>query len=133
MKNHRSLLVALGAIVLVLTPALRAGDTPRPDGPPPHERRERMGDKMAEMLGLSEDQKTKMKQIGDQERIELDALRDNTALGKDERRTQAKAIHEKYKAQRDAVLTPEQKAKAEQMRAKMDDRRERMEKRMERR
>lgn len=133
MKIHRSLLFALGTTLLAAAPVLRAGDAPRPDGPPPFARGERPGEKMAEKLGLSDDQKAKMKQIGEQERAEMEKLRANTALGRDERRTQGQAIHEKYQAQRDAVLTPEQKAKADEMRAKMEGRRDRMEKRMERR
>lgn len=118
MKNSRSLLLALSALLLSSLPALRAADQARPDGPPPGERRERMGDRLAEALGLNDDQKAKMKAIGDQERSEMQALRADTALAKEDRRAKAQAIHEKYKAQRDALLTPEQKAKADQFREK---------------
>lgn len=133
MKTHRSLLFVLGATLLAGAPGLRAGDAPRPDGPPPFARGERMGGRMAERLGLSDDQKAKMKQIGEQERAELEKLRADASLDQAARRAQWQAIHEKYRAQRDAILTPEQKAKSDAMRAKMADRRERMEKRMERR
>ncbi len=125
MKNSRSLLLALSALLLSSLPALRAADQARPDGPPPGERRERMGDRMGEALGLNDDQKAKMKAIGDQERSEMQALRADTSVSKEDRRAKAQAIHEKYKAQRDALLTPEQKAKADQFREKG---RERMEK-----
>lgn len=118
MKNSRSLLLALSAMLLASLPALRAADQGRPDGPPPGERRERMGDRMAEALGLNDDQKAKMKAIGDQERAEMQALRDDASLAKEDRRAKAQAIHEKYKTQRDALLTPEQKAKADQFREK---------------
>ncbi|RXK54789.1 hypothetical protein ESB00_02510 [Oleiharenicola lentus] len=128
MKNSRSLLLALSAVLISVTPVLRAADQARPDGPPPGERRERMekaGDRMAEALGLSDDQKVQMKAIGDQERAEMQALRADTALAKEERKAKVQAIHQKYKAQRDALLTPEQKVKADKFREKG---RERMEK-----
>ncbi len=125
MKNSRSLLFALSAVLISLTPAVRAADEARPDGPPPGERRERMGDRMAEALGLNEDQKAKMKAISEQERAEMQALRADTALAKEDRKAKAQAVHEKYKAQRDALLTPEQKVKADKFREKG---RERMEK-----
>jgi Spy/CpxP family protein refolding chaperone len=125
MKNSRSLLLALSAVLISLTPALRADDQARPDGPPPGERRERMGDRMGEALGLSDDQKAQMKAIGDQERAEMQALRADTALAKEDRKAKVQVIHQKYKAQRDALLTPEQKVKADKFREKG---RERMEK-----
>lgn len=133
MKNSRSLLVALSAMLLASVPVVQAANETRPEGPPPGERRERMekgGERLAEALGLNEDQKLKMKAIGEQERAEMQALRDDTALSKEDRRAKAQSIHQKYKAQRDAILTPEQKVKAEQFREKG---RERMEKRQERR
>ncbi len=130
MKSLRILLPALGALLFATSPILRAADD-RPDGPPPGERRERMAERMAEKLGLSEDQKARMKAIGDQERAEIEALHNDTSLSKDDRRAKGKAIHEKYKAQRDAVLTPEQRAKADKMREHMKERRERREDRRE--
>ncbi|RYY59197.1 MAG: hypothetical protein EOO12_16460 [Chitinophagaceae bacterium] len=74
-------------------------------------------------LNLSADQKTKLKSIHDREKTEMDALRSNTSLSADQRRTQAKAIHEKYGAERKAILTPEQQQKAAQFREQWKDRR----------
>src|SRR5689334_4260999 len=103
MKNSRFLSLTLGALLIAALPTLRAADENRPDGPPPGERGGRMGDRMADELGLSADQKAKWKAIGEQERAEVKALRDDTAAAKDDRRAKMRAIHEKYKAQRDAV------------------------------
>lgn len=91
---------------------------------------------MAEALGLSDDQKAKMKEIFQQEKAELDALRASAAGTKEENRAKGKAIRDKYREQRHAILTPEQRTKADQMHEKragmMEKRQERMEKRKER-
>lgn len=125
----KSLAVALGAVFLSL-PAT-AGES-APGG----ERRERLhqgAERMADELGLSEQQRASIKELAQQEKAELDALRENTALTKEARQTQKHAIREKYHAQRQAVLTPEQRAKADKMRGKFEKHRERMERREERR
>ncbi len=85
---------------------------------------EKAGDRLAEALGLTDDQKAKWKAINEQEKAEMDTLKGNTALSKDDRRAKAMDIHKKYKDQRDAVLTPEQKAKADKMRERGEKRRE---------
>ena len=130
MKNiSKSLVVVLGAALLIL-PALRANDVPPggPGGGPPdgnrEMRREKMGERMAQELGLSDDQKAKMKALEQQEKSELDDLRANTALAKEEKHTQAEAIRKSYKDKRDALLTPEQLTKAKAMREKMKQRME---------
>jgi Spy/CpxP family protein refolding chaperone len=132
MNNKRiGLLFLLGSILAAL-PALRAADTP---GAPEGERRERMqqgGERMAEALGLTEEQKAKMKEINQREKAELEALREGAAGAKEENRAKAKAVHEKYRAERNALMTPEQQAKAEKMRERMEKRGERMEKRKDR-
>lgn len=137
MKNkHVGLLLLLGTTLAVL-PAVRAADNP---GAPGGERRERMqpgAERMAEVLGLNDEQKDKMKEISRQEQAELEALRESATGAKEAHRAKAKAIHEKYREQRRAVMTPEQRAKAETMREKrggmMEKRQERMEKRKDRR
>ncbi|MFZ5497107.1 MAG: Spy/CpxP family protein refolding chaperone [Verrucomicrobiota bacterium] len=135
MKIHRFLSPALGAILIATAPVLRAGDETRPEGAPSGERRERLqqgADRMAEELGLSDEQKAKMKEIGEQERAALEALKADTSLAKEVRRAKAQEIREKYRAQRHAVLTPEQQAKAEKMREKRGKMRDRLEKRQDR-
>ena len=127
----RSLAVALGAIFLSL-PAVAEPGGAAPGG----ERRERLqqgADRMADELGLNETQRAKIKELAQQEKSELDALRDNAAVSKEDRRAKAMEIREKYRGQRQAVLTPEQQAKAEKMRGKFEKHRDRMERREERR
>ena len=123
----KSLAVALGAVFLSLSAT--AGENPG------GERRERLqqgADRMADELGLSDTQRTQIQELARQERAELDALRD-TALAKEDRKAKAHEIREKYRAQRQAVLTPEQRTKADKMRGKFEKHRDRMERREERR
>ncbi|RYZ20347.1 MAG: hypothetical protein EOO16_16965 [Chitinophagaceae bacterium] len=74
-------------------------------------------------LNLSNDQKTKLKDIHTRERAEMEALRGNTSLSEDQRKAQRKQIHEKYVAERKALLTPEQQQKAAQFREEWKDKR----------
>jgi Spy/CpxP family protein refolding chaperone len=125
-RYHPSLTFAIG-VMLASLPAAYAADSEAT--PSPETRRERMekgGDRLAEELGLSDDQKAKWKAIGEQEKSEMETLRNDGSVAKEDRRAKAGEIRQKYKAQRDALLTPEQKTKADKIH-------ERMEKRMERR
>jgi len=127
----KCLAVALGTVFITL-PAATATEEAAPGG----ERRERLqqgADRMAEELGLNDEQKVKIKELARQEKAELDALRDNPALTKEARQAQKHDIREKYRAQRLAVMTSEQRAKAEKMRGRLEKHRDRMERREERR
>lgn len=130
MKNLRACLFLVVATSFSALPALRAADTPPPP-PGAGERRERMkenADRMAEVLGLSEEQKTQMKAFHQEEKAELDALRATAGEAKEGHKAQAQEIRKKYMEKRHAIMTPEQRVKAEEMRGKMEKRRERMEK-----
>ena len=118
------LAVVAGALVLAL-PVVRAADESAP--PSPEARREKMekgGDRLADALGLSDDQRAKFKVINEQERAELKTLRGDTTLSDEDRRAKAGEVRQKFKDQRDALLTPEQKAKADKMHARMEKRRD---------
>ena len=65
-----------------------------------------------EHLGLSAEQKAEMKRIHEAEKNELDALKKDDKLSKEEQIAARKAIHEKYRAQFKNVLTQEQQQKA---------------------
>ncbi len=126
----KSLAIALGSLFITL-PAGMAGDGAAPGG----ERRERLhqgAERLADELGLNEDQKARLKELAQQERAELEAVRSAT-VDKDAKRAQAQAIREKYRTQRHAILTPEQRAKADKMKDKFEKRRDRMERREDRR
>lgn len=63
------------------------------------------GGKFATELNLTEQQKTQLKSLREAQKKEIEALKQNGQVSGEQR----KAIHEKYKAQFDAVLTPAQR------------------------
>jgi periplasmic protein CpxP/Spy len=134
MKTSRHLLIlALGATLAAL-PALRAADGTPPPAGERGDRRERgpeMGDRMADELGLSADQKAKFKELAQKEKAEVEALRADTSVAKEDRRAKMQAIHKSYQDQRQALMTPDQRAKADKMRDGMEKRREKREDRKE--
>jgi periplasmic protein CpxP/Spy len=67
-------------------------------------------------LNLSEEQKTKLKPILQDEVDQLKALKSDTATSSQEKLQKAKEIRASHKQQIDAILTPEQKEKWQQMR-----------------
>lgn len=75
------------------------------------------GEKFAQALQLTEDQKAKLKTIREAEKKEMDALRANEGITVADQKAQRKAIHDKYRSQFDAVLTPAQKAEMEKKKA----------------
>jgi Spy/CpxP family protein refolding chaperone len=119
-KRYRpSLTFAIGVMLASLPAAFAVDSEATPSPETRRERMEKAGDRLADELGLSDDQKTKWKAIGEQEKAEIDTLRKDTSVAKEDRRAKAGEIHQKYKAQRDALLTPEQKTKADKMRERM--------------
>jgi protein CpxP len=127
----KSLALALGSFFITL-PAATAGDDSAPGG----ERRERLqhgADRMADELGLNETQKAQIKELAQKEKAELDALRSTAAQDKEAKRSQAQAVREKYREQRHAILTPDQRVKADKMKEKLEKHRDRKERREERR
>lgn len=111
-----SLLVALAAGALIaFSPTLRAEDKParperseRPGGGPGQ--RGDMLKKMAEELGLSEEQKTKLQEVFKSQR---EAMKD---LSPEERREKMKESRDAMSAKVKEILTAEQYAKWEKIR-----------------
>lgn len=69
-------------------------------------------------LNLTETQKTQFKAIHEKQRAEMKSINDSK-LTAAERRSQMQQIHQKYQAQYEAILTPEQRAQFTQMHAQM--------------
>jgi Spy/CpxP family protein refolding chaperone len=90
----RILTTALAIVLFV--GASQAQDKPR---------HERGGGKFATELNLSAEQKTKLHSIREAQKKEMEALKQNGQVSQEQRKT----IHEKYKTQFDAVLTPAQR------------------------
>ena len=68
-------------------------------------RHDKRGGDFATELNLSAEQKAKLKTLREAQKKEMEALKQSGEVSKEQRR----AIHEKYKAQYDAILTPAQK------------------------
>jgi Spy/CpxP family protein refolding chaperone len=129
MKTKQSVLLGLGGLALLsglLAAAVDAPPPPATPGHPPPPRGElapRAHTRLADQLGLTADQQAKFDELRQKQRAELDALRDNPELTPADRRAKARAIGENYRAQRHALLTPEQQQKADELRARMPERR----------
>ena len=133
MNTSPKRLLSLAGLLLLAVPFLHAADEPA--GPPPgdgpkHERRGPGGpggpgammQHAVKELGLSAEQGAKWKEIGQQERTALEALRADTTVAKEDKRAKMKEINKGFADQRRALLNPEQQAKFDEMRAKMRER-----------
>jgi len=69
-------------------------------------------------LNLTDDQKDKIKPVLQDEFKQLKAVKDDTSLSPDQRKTKATDIHESTKSQINSFLTPEQQKKLSDMREK---------------
>ena len=108
---------------LMAAPAAFAQDPgtnpPAAGGPgmgPNHERMEQHRQEMEKALGLTDAQKDQMKQVHQDEKAKLEALRNDTSLTRDQKRAQMQAIRKDMRTRMDAILTPEQKEKMKQFR-----------------
>jgi protein CpxP len=70
---------------------------------------------ISQQLNLSEEQKTKLKPILQDEVDQLKALKSDTSVSTQEKFQKAKEIRASHKQQIDAILTPDQKQKWQQM------------------
>ena len=115
--------VAIGAMSLV-TPVLiaqtqdsaenKSQDTAQ-SNVPGQESADSKLQQISQQLNLSEDQKTKLKPILQDEVDQLKALKSDTSATSQDKLQKAKEIRASHKQQIDAILTPEQKEKWQQM------------------
>lgn len=101
------------------TPAPNAGQTAGKGdrGERREEMRARHMQRMAQELNLTEAQKTQLKSLHEQQRAQMEALK-NEALTVDQRRAKMKELHTSFKTQTQAILTPEQQAKMQELKQK---------------
>ncbi len=78
---------------------------------------------MSKKLNLTDEQKTKLQPIFQDEFQQMKAVREDTSLSREQKRDKMKQIHETFHPQVMAVLTPDQQQKLEQMRANRQARR----------
>lgn len=138
MFRTAAVLLCGAGLVVGAAVAQQYGPPPPPDGqqqqgPPPGGRHGWNPDRRAEMmqkrLGLSGDQTAQVKAILIDEQAKMEALRANASSGSANSRGQGMALRQEEDAKIEAVLTPDQKAKYEEMKAQQ---RERMQERHQR-
>jgi Spy/CpxP family protein refolding chaperone len=127
MKNKFTLLAALALGGLVATSQFtRAEDAPKPEGKPPGEAQgnapggprgdmKDRGAKLAEELGLSDDQKAKVQEAMKEQGEQRKAISSDTALSKEDKQAKMKALRESMTEKMKTILTAEQFAKWEKM------------------
>ena len=131
MKTLSRFLPVLAGLLLLAVPPLRAADepvTPPPDDKPKHEGRGERGgpgammDHMAKELDLTADQQAKWKEIGQQEKTALAAIRHDASIAKEDKRAKAKETNKGFAEQRRTVLNADQQKKFDHLRAKAHER-----------
>jgi periplasmic protein CpxP/Spy len=71
---------------------------------------------LSDKLNLTDDQKAKIKPVFQGQMQQMNAVREDSSLSQEQKRAKMKSIHESLHDQINAVLTPEQQAKFEQLR-----------------
>lgn len=74
-------------------------------------------EKMAEKLGLTDDQKTQIKSIHQDAKAQAQAIKNDSTLTPEQKKAKMKELREQTKTKTEALLTPEQKEKMQQARA----------------
>ena len=70
---------------------------------------------LSEKLNLTDDQKTKLKPILQDQMNQMKAVHEDSSLSPEQKKAKMKSIHESMHDQINAVLTPEQQTKFKQM------------------
>jgi len=114
---------ALTLLVVLTAGVLLAGQNPAPQTP--QQGHEAMGasanrvdarlQMLTEKLNLTDEQRTKLKPILQDQSQQQKAVHDDTSLSPEQKTAKIKAIHASFRDQISAVLTPEQQAKLQEM------------------
>ena len=114
----------LTVLVVLATGLVLAGQNSAPQTP--HQGHEAMGaaasspdahlQMLTEKLNLTDEQRTKLKPILQDQAQQVKAVHDDTSLSQEQKSSKMKALHASFRDQINAVLTPEQQAKFKEMR-----------------
>jgi Spy/CpxP family protein refolding chaperone len=111
--------IITGALVIALSiSAVQAQSTNASHGKghkKGHQKEGRMHGPSHENLNLTAEQKAKVQSLHEQQRKEMETLRSNRSLSNEQRRTQQMELHQKHRAEFEAILTPEQRIQAQKM------------------
>lgn len=131
--KRNTMALVCGAALLGLPAAAQSTTDPAPppaqtDGPPPPGMGGPRGgpgrrvEMLQHELNLNQDQTSQVRAIMEAERTQSEALRSNSSLGPEERRSQMMAIRKQTNAKVKAILTPEQATKFDALQARMRER-----------
>ena len=115
---HRILSFGLAAALSI--PVVSTLAAPRPTPQTPEDNKAMMRDALQEsvnQLNLSDDQKTKLKDIFSDAKAKRGSIMSDSSLTDDQRKEKMKALHADTKAKVSEVLTPDQRA---QLKEKME-------------
>ena len=125
MKNLRKIVLPLAGFAMLGSLNLRADDAAGTPTPPPpgahHEHRDEMREnfkRMVKDLDLSADQQIQIEAIHKQTAEQLKAVRGDASLTDDQKHAKSRELRKSTEEQVRAVLTPEQQAKAKELREK---------------
>lgn len=121
-RSNEILVVAVALAAAVFLPNVHAAQEKGPKGDRHRGDPAAMHARMAQELGLTADQQAKIKAIREQERTQGEAIRADQSLSREQKMEKRKALREATVQQIDAVLTPEQRPKAQAMREKARER-----------
>lgn len=122
---RRTLTVVFCGAALSVAPVFAQTDAPPPQGPPPPYAGPRHGgaghrvEMLQHELNLSADQTAQVKALFETERSKMEALRSNSTLSNEDRRSQMMTIHQDEETKLRALLTPDQVTKYDAMQAHM--------------
>lgn len=127
MKNFYRPLFPIAGFVALAATVLRAEEPSTLPATPPTEQREHHGraggmrdniKRMTKELNLTADQQTQIEAISQQTREAMKALRNDSSLSEDQRKAKGRDLMKSSEDQIRDLLTPEQKAKAQELRQK---------------
>ena len=125
MKNFARTFLPLVSLVCLGTSCLHAEEpAATPPAQPSGERREHRDEmrenfkRMVKELNLTADQQIQAEAIHKQAAEEMKALRNDASLNEDQKRAKGRDLRKSTEDQIRAILTPEQQAKAKEMREK---------------
>jgi Spy/CpxP family protein refolding chaperone len=99
--------VVAGSLLAVMAlPAQSSTNAPAAGGPPGIRRPN--AEQIAKDLGLSDDQKAKVKAVLEEQQKKMQELRANTGLSQEDKRAKMKEMRENFVEKMKEILTPEQ-------------------------
>jgi Spy/CpxP family protein refolding chaperone len=105
--------IITSAFVILLTIGAANAQTTSTDKHAGHKKERGMA---ADKLNLSADQKAQLKTLHEEQRKQMEELRNNSQLTAEQKQARRKELHDQFRTKSEAILTPAQRAEASKMR-----------------